>query len=145
MTSPLRYFVEVFMADLSVARPRVLIVWLCVYCSVAVASLYLVAAVAHSVLPGSPYDLSVSATVAAFVGALILGSLLGGRAIAKAESADENRGRLRLIGMTTFLVTAVLGSLAGALFMVLLPLVLIPSAIVLTIIVISGRPRVPAP
>ena len=145
MTWPLRLFREAFVIGLFTWSPRILIIRLCVFCSTAVASLYLAAAVAHSVLPGSPYDLRGSAAIAAFVGGLIVGVLLGGGAIAKAESANEHQWRTRLIGLSIFLVAAVLGSIAGSLFMVLLPLVLVPSAIVLTIIVASGRRGVTTP
>lgn len=139
MTSSLRFFREAFVVDLFTWRPRVLIVRLCVFCSVAVASVYLLAALAYSVSPNSPYDFSESVGIAAFTAALIAGVLLGGAVIARAESVVENQARIRLIGLSIFLVTAIAGSLAGLLFMVLVPLVFIPSVIVLTFIVISGR------
>lgn len=144
MTSPLHLFREAFVVELFTWSPRVLIVRLCVFCCIAVASLYFAAAVLHSVSPGSPYELSESVAIAAFVGVLILGTLLGGGAIARAESIDEKPVRMRLIGLAIFLVAAVPGSLTGALFMVLVPLAFIPAAIVLTIIVISGRRGVSA-
>ncbi|MCY4576496.1 MAG: hypothetical protein OXC55_07885 [Chloroflexi bacterium] len=130
---------ETFVVGLFSWSPRIFVVRLCVFCSVAVASLYFGAALLHSVSPDSSYELGESVAIAAFSGLLIVGTLLGGGAIARAESVDEKQGRFRLIGLTTFLLVAVPGSVAGSLFMVLVPLAFIPSAIVLTVIVISGR------
>lgn len=145
MTLLLRIFRETFVVGLFSWRPRVLIARLCVLSSASVATLYFAAGVAYAVLPGSPYDLNESVAIAVFAGTLAVGALVGGGAIVRAESADEGRGRFGLAGLAIFLVTLAFGSLAGMLFMVLVPLVFIPSAIVLTIIVVSGRRSISVP
>ena len=103
-------------------------------CSIAVSSLYLVVIVASDVSSAAPFDPWQTIPVVTFVALMIMGALLGGGAVTWAESSIDEYAWTRRIGLALFLVAAI-ASLLGAFVMVLPPLVFIPAAIVLTIIV----------
>ena len=103
-------------------------------CSIAVSSLYLVVIVASDVSSAAPFDPWQTIPVVTFVALMIMGALLGGGAVTWAESSVDEHTSTRRIGLALFLV-ATIGSIVGSVVMVLPPLVFIPAAIVLTIIV----------
>ena len=96
--------------------------------------LYLVVIVASAVSSAAPFDPWVTIPAVTFVALMIMGALLGGGAVTWAESAVDEHAWTRRIGLALFLV-ATIASILGAVVMVLPPLVFIPAAIVLVVIV----------
>ena len=103
-------------------------------CSIAVSGLYLAAIVASAVSSAAPFDPWETIPFITFVALIIMGALLGGGAVTWAESSVDEHTWTRRIGLALFLV-ATIASILGAVVMVLLPLVFIPAAIVLVVIV----------
>ena len=103
-------------------------------CSIAVGSLYLAGILASDVSSAAPFDPWQTIPAVTFVALMIMGALLGGGAVTWAESSVDEYTWTRRIGLALFLV-ATIASIVGSVVMVLPPLVFIPAAIVLTIIV----------
>ena len=116
------------------ARPSGVFAGFFTLCSIAVGGLYLVVIVASAVSSAAPFDPWETIPAVTFVAFMIMGALLGGGAVTWAESSVDEHTSTRRIGLALFLL-ATIGSIGGSVVMVLPPLVFIPAAIVLTIIV----------
>ena len=118
------------------ARPSGVFAGFFTLCSIAVGGLYLVVIVASAVSSAAPFDPWETIPFVAFVALIIMGALLGGGAVTWAESSVDEHMWTRRIGLALFLVVTMIASILGAAVMVLPPLVFIPAAIVLVVIVL---------